>query len=191
MSGTSITFDSAGISLADHCYVPDDDGAVPRPSIVVSHPGSGVKEQAAALYAQRLADQGVRHRGRASKRSPPSSPRTSPPYQPSGRFPLTSSPNGAPRGVATGGASDPQHETDSPTPSTGPVLRFGTAVPRSWSGERSGSGPRTRCRSRGSSRWTSPTPCSGSPRTSPRYITGVSLPSTPDPSSSNHHPSHP
>jgi fermentation-respiration switch protein FrsA (DUF1100 family) len=58
MSRTSVTFDSAGVSLAGHYYVPDDDGAAPRPAIVVSHPGSGVKEQAAGLYAQRLADKG-------------------------------------------------------------------------------------------------------------------------------------
>jgi hypothetical protein len=128
MSRTSITFDSAGISLAGHYYVPDDDGAVPRPAIVVSHPGSGLKEQAAGLYAQRLADKGfvTEDQRRKDRHRLHREPRP----QPSGRFPLTDSPNGAPRGVPTGGAGDPQHETDSPTPSTGPVvLRFGTAVP--------------------------------------------------------------
>lgn len=54
-----VTFDSAGITLAGHLYLPDNQptsGA--RPAIVVGHPGSGVKEQAAGLYARRLAEQG-------------------------------------------------------------------------------------------------------------------------------------
>jgi len=52
-----VTFDSAGITLAGHLYVPDSaDG--PGPAIVVGHPASGVKEQTAALYASRLAEQG-------------------------------------------------------------------------------------------------------------------------------------
>jgi fermentation-respiration switch protein FrsA (DUF1100 family) len=49
-----VTFDSAGLKLAGHLYVPDDGGAGPRPAIVVSHPASGVEEQTAGLYAQRL-----------------------------------------------------------------------------------------------------------------------------------------
>ena len=63
---TNVRFDSAGIQLAGHLYIPGDyppgdgpdgpDGA--RPAIVVGHPGSGVKEQAAGLYASRLAEQG-------------------------------------------------------------------------------------------------------------------------------------
>jgi fermentation-respiration switch protein FrsA (DUF1100 family) len=52
---TDVTFDSAGITLAGHLYTPGDG---PRPGIVVGHPGSGVKEQAAGLYASRLAEQG-------------------------------------------------------------------------------------------------------------------------------------
>jgi fermentation-respiration switch protein FrsA (DUF1100 family) len=52
-----VTFDSAGIPLAAHLYVPE--GATqPTPAIVVGHPGSGVKEQAAGLYARKLADRG-------------------------------------------------------------------------------------------------------------------------------------
>ncbi|MFI6274910.1 alpha/beta hydrolase [Streptomyces sp. NPDC050988] len=61
-----VTFLSAGLKLAGHLYTPGDvlgdslDGetAGPRPAIVVGHPGSGVKEQAAGLYARRLAGQG-------------------------------------------------------------------------------------------------------------------------------------
>jgi uncharacterized protein len=55
---TNVTFDSAGLKLAGHLYTPDDGAAGPRPAIVVGHPGSGVKEQAAGLYAHRLAGQG-------------------------------------------------------------------------------------------------------------------------------------
>jgi fermentation-respiration switch protein FrsA (DUF1100 family) len=54
---TDVTFPSSGLTLAGHLYTPDDhDG--PRAAIVVGHPGSGVKEQAAGLYARRLAEQG-------------------------------------------------------------------------------------------------------------------------------------
>ncbi|HEY1698832.1 MAG TPA: alpha/beta hydrolase [Trebonia sp.] len=57
MTRTDVTFDSAGITLAGHLYLPDGE-AGPRPAIVVGHPGSGVKEQAAGLYAGRLAEDG-------------------------------------------------------------------------------------------------------------------------------------
>jgi len=53
-----VTFDSAGITLAGHLYRPDTPAAAPRPAIVVGHPGSGVKEQAAGLYAGKLAQHG-------------------------------------------------------------------------------------------------------------------------------------
>ena len=57
MTRTDVTFDSAGITLAGHLYLPP--GATgPRPAIVVGHPGSGVKEQAAGLYASRLSERG-------------------------------------------------------------------------------------------------------------------------------------
>jgi fermentation-respiration switch protein FrsA (DUF1100 family) len=55
---TEVTFDSAGISLAGHLYTPGTRGDGPRPGLVVGHPGGGVKEQAAGLYASRLAAKG-------------------------------------------------------------------------------------------------------------------------------------
>jgi uncharacterized protein len=55
---TNVTFDSAGLKIAGHLYTPDDGATGPRPAIVIGHPGSGVKEQAAGLYARRLAEQG-------------------------------------------------------------------------------------------------------------------------------------
>jgi fermentation-respiration switch protein FrsA (DUF1100 family) len=53
---TDVTFDSAGLKLAGHLYTPD--GQALGPAIVVGHPGTGVKEQAAGLYAERLAAAG-------------------------------------------------------------------------------------------------------------------------------------
>ncbi len=55
---TNVAFASAGLTLAGHLYTPDDAAAEPRPAIVVGHPGSGVKEQAAGLYAERLSRAG-------------------------------------------------------------------------------------------------------------------------------------
>ncbi|NEA32921.1 alpha/beta hydrolase [Streptomyces sp. SID13031] len=55
---TDITFDSAGLKLAGHLYLPAGEATGPRPAIVVGHPASGVKEQAAGLYAERLARAG-------------------------------------------------------------------------------------------------------------------------------------
>jgi fermentation-respiration switch protein FrsA (DUF1100 family) len=55
---TNVTFDSAGLKIAGHLYTPDDGAPARRPAIVVGHPGSGVKEQAAGLYARRLAHEG-------------------------------------------------------------------------------------------------------------------------------------
>jgi fermentation-respiration switch protein FrsA (DUF1100 family) len=55
---TDVTFPSAGLRLAGHLYTPDEDSNEPRSAIVVGHPGSGVKEQAAGLYARRLAEEG-------------------------------------------------------------------------------------------------------------------------------------
>ncbi|MFI5707914.1 alpha/beta hydrolase [Kribbella sp. NPDC051620] len=55
---TNVTFDSAGLQLAGHLYLPDNEPATRRPAIVIGHPGTGVKEQAAGLYAERLARAG-------------------------------------------------------------------------------------------------------------------------------------
>ncbi|MFJ6740561.1 alpha/beta hydrolase [Streptomyces sp. NPDC091279] len=55
---TDVTFLSAGLVLAGHLYTPDDGADGPRAAVVVGHPGSGVKEQAAGLYARRLAERG-------------------------------------------------------------------------------------------------------------------------------------
>lgn len=50
---TDVTFVSAGMRLAGHLYAGGS-----GPAVVVGHPGSGVKEQAAGLYARRLAERG-------------------------------------------------------------------------------------------------------------------------------------
>ncbi|GAP92886.1 putative faimly transcriptional regulator [Rosellinia necatrix] len=51
-----VHFDSSGISLAAHLYVPETNSSVPRPAIVVGHPHGGVKEQTAGLYARQIAE---------------------------------------------------------------------------------------------------------------------------------------
>lgn len=53
-----VAFPSSGLNLAGHLYLPEDLSSGPRPAIVVGHPGTGVKEQAAGLYARRLAERG-------------------------------------------------------------------------------------------------------------------------------------
>ena len=59
---TDVTFNSAGLTLAGHLYtpdhIPDAEAGDLRPAVVVSHPMSGVKEQTAGLYAERLARAG-------------------------------------------------------------------------------------------------------------------------------------
>lgn len=88
---TNVTFDSAGVNIAGHLHTPDDTASVPRPAIVVGHPAGGVKEQAAGLYARRLAGRGftalafdAAHQGEsganhAAWRTPPTASRTSRP----------------------------------------------------------------------------------------------------------------
>lgn len=51
-----VTFLSAGLKVAGHLYTPQ--GAGPWPGIVIGHPGGGVKEQAAGVYARRLVEEG-------------------------------------------------------------------------------------------------------------------------------------
>ncbi|SEM20796.1 alpha/beta hydrolase [Streptacidiphilus jiangxiensis] len=58
MTRTRVTFDSAGIEIAAHLYLPDGRASGPHPTLVVGHPGAGVKEQASGLYARQLADRG-------------------------------------------------------------------------------------------------------------------------------------
>jgi fermentation-respiration switch protein FrsA (DUF1100 family) len=58
MQKLDVKFDSAGIEIAANLYLPDGAGDRPLPAIVVGHPGTGVKEQAAGLYASLLAERG-------------------------------------------------------------------------------------------------------------------------------------
>lgn len=55
-----IAFKSNGLKLAGHLYLPANIGTMkqPLPAIVVGHPGTGVKEQTAGLYARLLAEKG-------------------------------------------------------------------------------------------------------------------------------------
>ncbi|MFE3145648.1 alpha/beta hydrolase [Streptomyces sp. NPDC059218] len=55
---TTVTFPSAGLKLAGILFTPDDRTGAPLPTVVVSHPGGGVKEQTASIYAERLASEG-------------------------------------------------------------------------------------------------------------------------------------
>lgn len=55
---TNVTFPSAGLKLAGILFTPDAHTGSPLPAIVVSHPGGGVKEQTASIYAERLAREG-------------------------------------------------------------------------------------------------------------------------------------
>ncbi|MEV6640762.1 alpha/beta hydrolase [Amycolatopsis sp. NPDC051371] len=57
MPTTTVTFDSAGIDIAAHLYVPEGADA-PLPALVVGHPGTGVKEQTSGTYAKLMADRG-------------------------------------------------------------------------------------------------------------------------------------
>ncbi|KOV85113.1 alpha/beta hydrolase [Nocardia sp. NRRL S-836] len=51
----NVTFPSNGLTIAGHLHRPN---GTPRGAVVVGHPGTGVKEQAAGLYARLLAEQG-------------------------------------------------------------------------------------------------------------------------------------
>ena len=54
-----VTYKLNGIDIAANVYTPADyDASKKYPAVVVAHPNGGVKEQAAGLYAQRLAEAG-------------------------------------------------------------------------------------------------------------------------------------
>ncbi|BDH55739.1 alpha/beta hydrolase [Tsukamurella sp. PLM1] len=56
---TAVTFDNNGITMAGELNLPDGfDAARTYPALVVVHPGGGVKEQTAGLYAGKLAEEG-------------------------------------------------------------------------------------------------------------------------------------
>lgn len=61
-SGTTteaVSFLSNGIKIAGILRVPESDNpAIPRPAIVIGHPGTAVKEQTAGLYARLLSERG-------------------------------------------------------------------------------------------------------------------------------------
>lgn len=53
----SVTFPNAGLTMAANLYLPENfDENQTYSGIVVVHPGGGVKEQTAAIYAERLAN---------------------------------------------------------------------------------------------------------------------------------------
>ncbi|NTE88346.1 alpha/beta hydrolase [Agrobacterium rubi] len=55
----AVEFKNNDITMSGNVYYPKDfDASQTYPAIVVVHPGGGVKEQAAGLYAQKLAEQG-------------------------------------------------------------------------------------------------------------------------------------
>ncbi|KAF9160307.1 hypothetical protein BGX21_002804 [Mortierella sp. AD011] len=59
MTPIEITFSSNNIKLSGHLYVPDTYKEGDKlPAVVILHPGGGVKEQTAGLYAKELAGQG-------------------------------------------------------------------------------------------------------------------------------------
>jgi fermentation-respiration switch protein FrsA (DUF1100 family) len=55
---TTVSFDSAGITLAAHLHIPDSPASGPWPALVVGHPGTGVKEQTSGTYARLMAERG-------------------------------------------------------------------------------------------------------------------------------------
>lgn len=55
----SVQFDNHGITMAGNVYFPEDFDPGRKYAVIISvHPGGGVKEQTAGLYAEKLAEQG-------------------------------------------------------------------------------------------------------------------------------------
>jgi hypothetical protein len=57
MKRSDVNFASDGVRIAANLYLPDICSEGPPRAIVIGHPGSGVKEQAAGLYAEMLSEQ--------------------------------------------------------------------------------------------------------------------------------------
>jgi fermentation-respiration switch protein FrsA (DUF1100 family) len=55
---TEVSFTSNGLRIAGLFFTPEDREGERAPAIVIGHPGGGVKEQTASIYAQHLADKG-------------------------------------------------------------------------------------------------------------------------------------
>ncbi|MFI6119015.1 alpha/beta hydrolase [Streptomyces sp. NPDC051064] len=55
---TAVSFISNNLRIAGLFFAPEDHAGERLPAIVIGHPGGGVKEQTASVYAQRLADKG-------------------------------------------------------------------------------------------------------------------------------------
>jgi uncharacterized protein len=55
---TEVSFTSNGLRIAGLFFTPEGREGERAPAIVIGHPGGGVKEQTASIYAQRLADKG-------------------------------------------------------------------------------------------------------------------------------------
>lgn len=55
---TEVSFTSNGLRIAGLFFTSEGHAGERLPAIVIGHPGGGVKEQTASIYAQRLADRG-------------------------------------------------------------------------------------------------------------------------------------
>ncbi|KAF9343361.1 hypothetical protein BGX34_006862 [Mortierella sp. NVP85] len=58
MNPIEVAFPSNNIKISAHLYVPKANSDEKFPALVVLHPGGGVKEQTAGLYARKLAENG-------------------------------------------------------------------------------------------------------------------------------------